>query len=178
MNKCDHYMIAARYRYWRLDGLPIDKSVGICRGTKNMEECSCGGDRRKCDFYPEIREMAKNKISIDDAIAYYKHGIDCDIFSEPVTSYARMAVEALERMKEIEKKRYKIEIWQYHRVIETYESNEITDVLGWYRDKWYFTYDAGNCAFDVYEGDRQLSFDELYKLGFYGYSFNDDIGDI
>lgn len=28
----------------------------VCYGTKEREECSCGGDKRKCNFYPEYRE--------------------------------------------------------------------------------------------------------------------------
>ena len=38
--------------------------VGVCWGTKECEECHCGGDKSKCDFYPEVRENAKT----DDAI--------------------------------------------------------------------------------------------------------------
>lgn len=30
----------------------------VCYGTKELEECSCGGDRRKCDFYEEVRLKA------------------------------------------------------------------------------------------------------------------------
>lgn len=32
---------------------------------------------------------------IERAIAHYQYGIDCDIFSEPVTTYAQTAIEAL-----------------------------------------------------------------------------------
>ena len=28
----------------------------VCWGTKEREECSCGGDESKCDFYPEKRD--------------------------------------------------------------------------------------------------------------------------
>lgn len=28
----------------------------VCVGTKEVEKCNCGGDRSKCDFYPEYRE--------------------------------------------------------------------------------------------------------------------------
>ena len=35
----------------------------VCYGTKEMEECSCGGDESKCNFYPEKRKqkMANEK---------------------------------------------------------------------------------------------------------------------
>lgn len=32
--------------------------IGVCWGTKEMEPCSCGGDKSKCDFYPELRERS------------------------------------------------------------------------------------------------------------------------
>lgn len=66
------------------------------------EECVCIGVKvpflinniyHECTQYPEKR----NKIGIKEAIDYYKYGIDCDIFSEPVTTYAKMALEALEK---------------------------------------------------------------------------------
>lgn len=31
------------------------KTVGVCWGTKECDECSCGGDEEECDFYPEKR---------------------------------------------------------------------------------------------------------------------------
>lgn len=41
-------------------------------------------------------------MNIQEAISHYKYGISHDIFSEPVTSYAKMAIEAME--KQIPKK--------------------------------------------------------------------------
>lgn len=41
-------------------------------------------------------------ITREQAIAHYKYGINFDIFSEPVTTYAQLAIEALE--KQIPKK--------------------------------------------------------------------------
>ena len=42
-------------------GMPkmIDVTVCKCNGTRERDECSCGGDRTKCDFYPEVRKKAK-----------------------------------------------------------------------------------------------------------------------
>lgn len=31
----------------------------LCNGTKERELCHCGGDERKCDFYPKKRERAE-----------------------------------------------------------------------------------------------------------------------
>lgn len=30
-------------------------TVGICYGTRECEQCKCGGDKKKCDFYEEVR---------------------------------------------------------------------------------------------------------------------------
>ena len=45
---------------------------GIYNGTKEREECKCGGNPAKCDFYPEKREAAK-KEEIKPTIIYYAH---------------------------------------------------------------------------------------------------------
>lgn len=31
----------------------IDEEESYCMGTKECERCTCGGDKRKCDFYRE-----------------------------------------------------------------------------------------------------------------------------
>lgn len=57
MAKCDSYHTreTRRYTYDQYTGEPIAHKVtiGICYGTFECEECKCGGDRSKCDFYPE-----------------------------------------------------------------------------------------------------------------------------
>lgn len=63
--------------------------------------------------------------------------------------------------------KYKIEIWQYHNIADTYESDDIRDVLNWYKNNWHWIYDVGDCAFYVYKDNEELSWDEEYKLGFY-----------
>lgn len=63
--------------------------------------------------------------------------------------------------------RYRIEIWQYHHISETHESNDIREIMNWYIEKWKHALDGGNCTFYVYEDGKRLSFDELYDLGFY-----------
>lgn len=65
-----------------------------CFETRERDACSCGGDQMKCDFYPEIREKA----NIKAAIAHYNRGINEDIFSPEVATYACLAVEALREM--------------------------------------------------------------------------------
>lgn len=101
MKKCDcyHTQKKLRYTYNPITGSPIphDIEVGVCWGTKECDECDCNGDRINCSFYPHVREKAKKEITIQDAINYYNYGISHDIFKESVTSYARLAVEALEK---------------------------------------------------------------------------------
>lgn len=38
-----------------------------------------------------------DRVTLSDAINHYKHGITHDIFSEPVISYAKLSIEALEK---------------------------------------------------------------------------------
>ena len=34
-----------------------------CLGTKEVETCSCGGDKSNCDFYPEKRKKAEKMLN-------------------------------------------------------------------------------------------------------------------
>lgn len=62
--------------------------------------------------------------------------------------------------------KYKIEIWRFH-IIDTFKSNDINEILKWYREKYQYMYDMGECAFYVYIGNKELGFDEEEKLGFF-----------
>ena len=101
MKKCDSYHLQPkiRYTYDPLTGSPIahDIKVGVCWGTKECEECNCGGYMTQCDFYPEVRKRGRDSIKIEDAIQHFKYGISHDIYSEPATSYVRLAIKALEK---------------------------------------------------------------------------------
>lgn len=65
MNKqiCDCYCITEKKeaRYDMLGNFShyLIKKVGQCWGTKECDECNCGGDRTKCDFYTENRTQSK-----------------------------------------------------------------------------------------------------------------------
>lgn len=63
--------------------------------------------------------------------------------------------------------KYKIEIWQWHSITETYESDDINEILKWYKENWDYCYQCGNCTFSVYKNDKNMTFDELNKLGFF-----------
>ena len=66
MDKCEcyHEVRKKHYLFHPLTGHPIGfiKVVGVCWGTKEQDECSCGGDESKCDFYPHIRERGKSDV--------------------------------------------------------------------------------------------------------------------
>lgn len=47
--------------------------------------------------------------NIKKAISHFNYGVKCDIFQEPVTSYAKMAISALE--KQIPKKVNNLEVF-------------------------------------------------------------------
>ena len=61
-NKCDCYQ---KRTYKSVNG-ERDFIKYECWGTKERDECSCGGDRTKCDFYPEVREKAEEDSLIID----------------------------------------------------------------------------------------------------------------
>ena len=84
MNKCDCYHIEEYF----FDGFLLS-SESECWGTRERDRCFCGGDRTKCDFYPEIQEEALREqrlkfgewISVEDRLpdnegdylCYYKY---------------------------------------------------------------------------------------------------------
>lgn len=56
MNKCDYYNEQTKIIGWLGPDEFIRKTVCVCNGTREQDVCSCGGDRTKCDFYPEVRQ--------------------------------------------------------------------------------------------------------------------------
>ena len=99
MNMCDCYCEEKYVAGWFRPDTPVLVKKSVCNGTRERDECSCGGDRTKCDFYPEVREKTIENVSIRDAINHFQYGISHDIFSEPVTSYAKLAIKALKKLQ-------------------------------------------------------------------------------
>ena len=90
-NFCQEVIISrwsSDYECW------IKENIYKCFGVK--EPFVINNIDVECTEYPEKRN--KN-VSVQDAIEHFKYGISHDIFSEPVTSYAKMAIEALEKQK-------------------------------------------------------------------------------
>ena len=56
--ECYHTQKTLKYTYNPSTGKPIPHNinVGVCYGTKELDECRCKGDRAKCDFYSEVRK--------------------------------------------------------------------------------------------------------------------------
>lgn len=74
MKKCDCYCedkYLADYTPLMRPMRPIYKTIARCNGTRERDGCSCGGDRTKCDFYPEVREKAIQEE--DSLIVTYDH---------------------------------------------------------------------------------------------------------
>lgn len=55
--ECYHTRTERYYRYNEFTGEPIrkEREVGVCYGTRECEQCKCGGDKNKCDFYEEVQ---------------------------------------------------------------------------------------------------------------------------
>lgn len=62
MEKCDCYHEGYEITGWLGPYEQIRKLRKRCNGTRERDECSCGGDRTKCDFYPEVREKANKEL--------------------------------------------------------------------------------------------------------------------
>ena len=41
----------------------VKETVSRCRGTKEYEPCTCGGDRLKCNFYDDVRKDARDELA-------------------------------------------------------------------------------------------------------------------
>ena len=79
MNKCECYRIRTERRYFSdyekgyaaAQGklLPDYEDIrkGACFGTKDVDYCSCDGDRSKCDFYEYVRREARAEARGSDA---------------------------------------------------------------------------------------------------------------
>ena len=61
-NKCNCYETVERLCYTPFYTQSYYKTAGICNGTKEREECSCSGNKTKCDFYPEVRDKANKEV--------------------------------------------------------------------------------------------------------------------
>ena len=63
--------------------------------------------------------------------------------------------------------KYRINVWQYGRIIEDYYSNDVNEVVKWYRKNWADSYEVGNCTIEVYESDKDMLFNRAVACGFY-----------
>lgn len=69
MNKCNCYLDDRYLVDYTPFMKPIYKTVAVCNGTKERDICSCGGDKTKCDFYPEVKEKALKEKGADSEFA-------------------------------------------------------------------------------------------------------------
>ena len=60
--------------------------------------------------------------------------------------------------------KYKAEIWRYHSIIDTCESDNIDDIREWFKFEWGASYDNGMCALMVYQDGEEMSWDEMFEL--------------
>ena len=62
---------------------------------------------------------------------------------------------------------YKIEIWQRRSIVEVYEADDIQNILAWFKWYWYGIHEEGGCSICVSKNGIEMSFEELWDLGFY-----------
>ena len=98
MKKCDCYCEEHEIVGWFGPDDKITKLRSRCNGTRERDECSCGGDRTKCDFYPEVRKKGRKKkepkfgewISVEDGLPEKNQDVLCctsDKYDQPFIGY-------------------------------------------------------------------------------------------
>lgn len=65
INKCSCYEVRTRKIHNCWPFLDHIEKYGVCLGTKECDECDCGGNEYLCDFYPE-----KRKVTVECNIAH------------------------------------------------------------------------------------------------------------
>ena len=78
--KCYHQQEVFRKIYYpSLDDTIHKKvTVGVCWGTREKDECTCGGDKSKCDFYPneeEPKALPKDNSALKEALNAVEEGM-------------------------------------------------------------------------------------------------------
>lgn len=63
--------------------------------------------------------------------------------------------------------KYRIDIWQYGDISESYESDDIKDLVNWYKENWSTAYYIGECTMDIYKPREDIPYEEAVRLGFY-----------
>ena len=99
MKLCDHYQETIERKYltdfeqgviFAKTGQRVlykDETVCRCRGTKEMETCSCHGNPLHCDFYPEKRKLPieLTLVSIQDMVGKTIQSIKVDGYCVKMT---------------------------------------------------------------------------------------------
>ncbi len=78
----------------------------LCYGTKEREECSCGGDTSKCDFYTEKRKQNAQKMAekrlIDANALLAKFKEHRDLYAPSWESFKTSSIHVKSRVDEID----------------------------------------------------------------------------
>ena len=107
MDKCDCYIEDRQLVDYTPLMKPVYKTVALCFGTMERDQCSCGGDRTKCDFYPEAREKAKKKentTSYKEIIKLLVRAIEQNTVNTYQIQGSAGADQVFEILKEVEDK--------------------------------------------------------------------------
>ena len=123
MNKCDCYCVDEQIIGWHTPVDPRTKMMPRCNGTKERESCSCGGDRTKCDFYPDVHQRSLKEqepkfgewTSVEDRLP--------DIENENIRQYNRCYSESIRVLCACKQKSGKVMVKEgYCRI---YDDNDI-----------------------------------------------------
>lgn len=98
MKVCECYRTRNKY-----SGSNITQ-VGYCIGTKDCEDCSCGGDELKCNFYEYIRERARAHASSTVDVLTYSSAtkeVTKETYINPVVLMERLIARSIKEEQEL-----------------------------------------------------------------------------
>lgn len=121
MHRCKYYHLTDRY-------LPY--SAGVCWGTKEQEPCTCGGDPKKCNYYPEKRKSCDTKV-IPKVIAVDFDGTLC---SNKYPEIGTANEEIINYLKEQQVNGAKIILWTCRAGLRLGEAIDWCNEKGLYFD--------------------------------------------
>lgn len=79
-------------------------TISKCNGTKERDECDCGGDPLKCSFYPEERKQANEDLRADSFQTEIANKTELAILKREKVRVLEYVEELEDRIKRIENK--------------------------------------------------------------------------
>ena len=89
--------------YRTLSSISGRKYQDRCTGTKEIDICNCGGDRTRCDFYPEVRKKANECVKTETLVGLIDGAVDKLLHKSPNDTTTDIVIDLLKMKELIEK---------------------------------------------------------------------------